>query len=115
MTPALEIRGVSKRFGSLEAVRPLDLVAQRGALIGLLGPNGAGKSTLIRMIMSLIRPDTGELRVLGGDALDMKDRIGPPGGARCLPTDARRRLSVLHRATQRAPSERIARSDRRMA
>jgi ABC-2 type transport system ATP-binding protein len=76
MTPALEIRGVSKRFGSLEAVRPLDLVAQRGALIGLLGPNGAGKSTLIRMIMSLIRPDTGELRVLGGDALDMKDRIG---------------------------------------
>jgi len=76
MTPALEIRSVSKRFGNLEAVRPLDLVAQRGALVGLLGPNGAGKSTLIRMIMSLIRPDAGELRVLGGDALDMKDRIG---------------------------------------
>ncbi len=76
MTAALEIRGVCKRYGSLEAVRPLDLVAERGALIGLLGPNGAGKSTLIRMIMSLIRPDAGELRVLGGDALDMKDRIG---------------------------------------
>jgi len=76
MTAALEIRGVCKRYGNVEAVRPLDLVAERGALIGLLGPNGAGKSTLIRMVMSLIRPDAGELRVLGGDALDMKDRIG---------------------------------------
>ncbi len=74
--PAVILRGVKKRFGAVEAVRELDLEVERGALVGLLGPNGAGKSTAIRMIMSLIRPDRGELRVLGGDALDAKDRIG---------------------------------------
>jgi ABC-2 type transport system ATP-binding protein len=73
---AVRLRGVRKRFGSLEAVKSLDLEIERGSLVGLLGPNGAGKSTAIRMIMSLIRPDEGELAVLGGDALDMKDRIG---------------------------------------
>ncbi|MSR28989.1 MAG: ATP-binding cassette domain-containing protein [Phycisphaerales bacterium] len=75
-TLAVSLRGVGKRFGSVEAVKSLDLRVERGSLIGLLGPNGAGKSTAIRMIMSLIRPDCGELTVLGGDALDMKDRIG---------------------------------------
>lgn len=74
--PAVILRGVGKRFGAVEAVRDLDLSVARGALVGLLGPNGAGKSTAIRMMMSLIRPDRGELRVLGGDALDAKDRIG---------------------------------------
>ncbi len=73
---AVELRGVGKRFGAVEAVKSLDLTVSRGSLVGLLGPNGAGKSTAIRMIMSLIRPDEGELSVLGGDALDMKDRIG---------------------------------------
>ena len=74
--PAVILRSVAKRFGSVQAVRELDLEVARGALVGLLGPNGAGKSTAIRMIMSLIRQDSGELRVLGGDALDAKDRIG---------------------------------------
>lgn len=74
--PAVHLRGVNKRFGATAAVVNLDLCVPRGALVGLLGPNGAGKSTAIRMIMSLIRQDSGELRVLGGDALDMKDRIG---------------------------------------
>ena len=74
--PAVILRSVAKRFGAVQAVCKLDLEVQRGALVGLLGPNGAGKSTAIRMIMSLIRQDSGELRVLGGDALDAKDRIG---------------------------------------
>lgn len=73
---AVVLRGVVKRFGSVDAVKSLDITVDRGSLVGLLGPNGAGKSTAIRMIMSLIRPDSGELRVLGGDALDAKDRIG---------------------------------------
>ena len=75
-TSAVSLRGVGKRFGAVDAVRRLDLEVGRGQLVGLLGPNGAGKSTAIRMVMSLIRPDQGELQVLGGDALDMKDRIG---------------------------------------
>ncbi len=73
---AVSLRAVTKRFGSVDAVRSLDLDVRHGELVGLLGPNGAGKSTAIRMIMSLIRPDSGELRVFDADALDMKDRIG---------------------------------------
>ena len=72
----IEIDGVEKRFGSVTAVRGLSLSIPSGSICGFLGPNGAGKSTTIRMIMSIIRPDRGEVRVLGGDALARKDRIG---------------------------------------
>ena len=72
----IEIEGVGKRFGTVEAVRGLSLSIPHGSICGFLGPNGAGKSTTIRMIMSIIRPDVGTLRVLGGDALARKDRIG---------------------------------------
>jgi len=73
---AVEIRGVSKTFRATRAVRDLDLVVPMGEVTGFLGPNGAGKSTTIRMIMSIIRPDTGSIDVLGGTALERKDRIG---------------------------------------
>jgi len=74
---AIELRGVTKTFGSLTAVDRLDLAIPRGALYGFIGPNGAGKTTAIRMIMSILLPDAGELRVLGHpSALDAKDRIG---------------------------------------
>ena len=76
MTSCIDLSGVAKRFGRTEAVRDLDLQVPSGSLCGFLGPNGAGKSTTIRMIMSIIRPDAGRLRVLDGDALDHKDRIG---------------------------------------
>jgi ABC-2 type transport system ATP-binding protein len=67
---------VSKSFGATQAVRGLDLDVPRGSLCGFLGPNGAGKSTTIRMIMSIIYPDTGSIDVLGSSALKNKDRIG---------------------------------------
>lgn len=73
---SIRIRNVSKTFGSTRAVRNLDLDVPAGSLCGFLGPNGAGKSTTIRMIMSIIYPDTGTLEVLGGSALGSKDRIG---------------------------------------
>jgi ABC-2 type transport system ATP-binding protein len=74
---AIDLRGVSKTFGALKAVDNLDLVIPRGALYGFIGPNGAGKTTTIRMIMSILFPDAGEVRVLGKrSALDAKDRIG---------------------------------------
>jgi ABC-2 type transport system ATP-binding protein len=74
---AIELRGVMKTFGSLTAVDALDLTIPRGALYGFIGPNGAGKTTAIRMIMSILLPDCGELRVLGrASALEAKDRIG---------------------------------------
>ena len=77
LDPAIDLRGVRKTFGGTVAVEALDLVIPRGGLYGFIGPNGAGKTTSIRMIMSILLPDQGELRVLGrASALDAKDRIG---------------------------------------
>jgi len=74
---AIELHAVTKTFGSLTAVNRLDLTIPRGALYGFIGPNGAGKTTAIRMIMSILLPDSGNLRVLGlPSALEAKDRIG---------------------------------------
>ncbi len=73
---SISIRGVNKTFGSTPAVRDLHLEIPQGSLCGFLGPNGAGKSTTIRMIMSIIYPDSGSIDVLGSDALHNKDRIG---------------------------------------
>jgi ABC-2 type transport system ATP-binding protein len=74
---AIDLRRVTKTFGGFTAVADLDLTIPRGALYGFIGPNGAGKTTTIRMIMSILLPDAGEVRVLGhGSALEAKDRIG---------------------------------------
>jgi ABC-2 type transport system ATP-binding protein len=72
----INLTGVAKTFGDTRAVHDLNLQIPSGSICGFLGPNGAGNSTTIRMIMSIIRPDQGSLQVLGGDALDHKDRIG---------------------------------------
>jgi ABC-2 type transport system ATP-binding protein len=77
MPEALVIRGVSKSFGDLQAVQSLDLTVEAGSVCGLLGPNGAGKSTTIRMIMDIIKPDTGTVSLLGETDPDRRrDRIG---------------------------------------
>lgn len=77
MDPAISLKHVTKTFGSTVAVRDLDLVVPKGALYGFIGPNGAGKTTTLRMIMSILFPDSGELSVLGRPgAIDAKDRIG---------------------------------------
>lgn len=74
---AVTLRGVTKTFGETTAVAGLDLTIPRGGLYGFIGPNGAGKTTSIRLIMSILFPDTGEVSVLGhASALDAKDRIG---------------------------------------
>ena len=77
MGDAIALRGVRKTFGEKVAVRGLDLTVPEGGLYGFIGPNGAGKTTTIRMIMSILFPDQGEVSVLGqGSALEAKDRIG---------------------------------------
>ncbi len=74
---AIEIRGVTKTYGEKVAVDNLDLLVPEGALWGFIGPNGAGKTTTIRMIMSILFQDRGEIRVLGHkSALEAKDKIG---------------------------------------
>ena len=77
MDPALRLSGIRKRFGATIAVDDMNLTVPQGALYGVIGPNGAGKTTTIRMIMSILFPDSGELSVLGhSSALAAKDRIG---------------------------------------
>lgn len=77
MDAAVEIRGLRKTFGEQTAIDELDLVVPRGSTYGLIGPSGAGKTTTIRMIMAILFPDRGTLRVLGrSSALEAKDRIG---------------------------------------
>lgn len=66
MTPLLiEASLLSKRFGRIQAVDNLSLTLAPGEILGLLGANGAGKTTLIRMLCSLIRPDSGQIRIMG--------------------------------------------------
>ena len=77
MEPAIELRGVCKTFGDFQAVKPLDLVIPQGATYGLLGPNGAGKTTAIRMILRILTPDAGHIRILGEPQSQRGlDRIG---------------------------------------
>ena len=77
MADAIRLQGVRKTFGTKVAVRSLDLAIPEGSLYGFLGPNGAGKSTTIRMIMSILFPDEGQIEVLGRrSAVESKDRIG---------------------------------------
>ena len=64
---AIELRGVTKEFGDVTAVRDLDLTVEDGEVYGFLGPNGAGKSTTIDMLLDLVRPTAGTVRVLGAD------------------------------------------------
>ena len=66
---AVEAEGVVKRFGKVEALSGLDLVAYRGQVTAVLGPNGAGKTTLVRAIATLLRPQAGTLRVHGVDVV----------------------------------------------
>jgi ABC-2 type transport system ATP-binding protein len=63
----IEARGVGKRFGKVQALAGVDLVAESGRVLAVLGPNGAGKTTFVRCVSTLIRPDSGTLRVAGFD------------------------------------------------
>ncbi|HEY6674365.1 MAG TPA: ATP-binding cassette domain-containing protein, partial [Rubrobacteraceae bacterium] len=72
--PALELAGLTKRFGDFVAVEDLSLVVRRGDVYGFLGPNGSGKSTTIRMILGLVRPTSGEVRIFGRQATSPGER-----------------------------------------
>jgi ABC-2 type transport system ATP-binding protein len=73
----IEVRAVSKKFGSVTAVDGISFATREGEIFGLLGPNGAGKSTTIKMIMSILRPDGGTILFNGSPFRESdKDRIG---------------------------------------
>ncbi len=69
ITPALELRGITKAFGNNLAVDGVDFTLQRGEIHAVLGENGAGKSTLMNLLYGLHRPDAGEIWVRGKSVL----------------------------------------------
>jgi ABC-2 type transport system ATP-binding protein len=73
--PIIEAHGVTKRFGQVEALAGLDLVAESGQVVAVLGPNGAGKTTFVRSLATLVRPEEGTLRVAGVDAARHPERV----------------------------------------
>lgn len=78
--PPIWARGLVRRFGSLVAVAGLDLETPRSTCLALLGPNGAGKTTTLEMLIGLLPPDAGDIRILGlhrpGDWPKIRERIG---------------------------------------
>ena len=68
MPAALAVRGLAKRYGTVEALAGVDLEVEEGELVGLLGPNGAGKSTLTKIACGLVRPTSGSAKVAGAPA-----------------------------------------------
>lgn len=84
----IQVQGLSKSFGSVKAVQDVSFVALDGQITGLLGPNGAGKSTTLRMLYTLLKPDSGSAQIDGFDVrtspLDVQRRIGVLADARGL-------------------------------
>jgi ABC-2 type transport system ATP-binding protein len=112
MTMTIEARGLAKRFGKIQALDGLDLVAESGQVVAVLGPNGAGKTTFVRAVATLLRLDAGTLRVVGRDV--RRD----PGAVRRLIGLAGQFAAVEPAMTGRENLEMVARlfgQDRRAA
>ncbi len=73
--PALEIRSLSKDFGSIAAVKDCSLSVRRGEMFALVGPDGSGKTTTIRMLCGIVPPTSGEVNVLGFDVRTQKEEV----------------------------------------
>ncbi len=73
--PAIVVEGLTKSFGSVQALRGIDFSVERGTILGVLGPNGAGKTTAVRILTTLVRPDGGTALVEGRDVLREPDAV----------------------------------------
>jgi ABC-2 type transport system ATP-binding protein len=74
-SPIIETRELTKHFGTRAAVQGLDLTVPRGCAFGFLGHNGAGKTTLIRLLLGLIRPDAGTIRIAGASVAEHRQEV----------------------------------------
>jgi ABC-2 type transport system ATP-binding protein len=83
MDSAIEVEGLRKSYGKVQALDGIDLSAKAGTILGLLGPNGAGKTTAVRILTTLLPPDAGSARVVGHDvvrdAAALRSQIGLAG------------------------------------
>ena len=108
--PTVQLSGLCKRFGAVEAVSDVSFDVYPGEIFGLLGPNGAGKTTTIRMMLDIFRPDCGEVRLFG-KKLDeaAKNRIGYMPEERGLYRDLKLEPTLVYLATLKGMSESAAR------
>ncbi len=110
---ALRTRGLVKRYGPRLALQGLDLAVPRGVVYGFLGPNGAGKTTLMRVLVGLIRPDAGEMELLGRPyTWRQRQRLADVGALVESPTfydylSGRDNLRVLAASGARVPASRV--------
>ena len=109
--PLIEADGVGKGYGSVTALDDISLSVDARA-IGLLGANGAGESTLMKLMLGLVRPDSGSVRVLGSDATaqswDARRRFGYIPEHDCLPMGMTARDLVVHMGELRGLPRRVA-------
>jgi heme exporter protein A len=73
----VHLKGVIKHFGTITALRGIDLELKRGCCLGIFGPNGAGKTTLLRILATLARPSAGTVRIAGYDAVKEGEKVRP--------------------------------------
>ncbi|MCL4519807.1 MAG: ABC transporter ATP-binding protein, partial [Thaumarchaeota archaeon] len=116
--PVVEASGIVKNFGMVTALSGLDLKIMPGEIYGLLGPNGSGKSTMIKIIVGLLEPTSGSVRVLGQDPetnpVEVKSTIGYVAESAMLydsltPRDFFEFVSSVRKIDQKKANERVAR------
>lgn len=73
--PIIDVEGLAKRYGSTVALDGLNLVVPTASVFGLLGPNGAGKTTVVRVLATLVRPDSGRVRIGGYDVIEQAEQV----------------------------------------
>lgn len=119
--PAIEARNISKRYGDRDVLADVSLLVRPGSLHGLLGPNGAGKTTLMRVMLGLIQPDAGSVRLLGAPVRATTEPLAD-GVAGYVDTPSfypylsgRRNLSLLARLDDGPSSDRRERVERALA
>ena len=114
--PLVQVRGLSKRFGRVQALRELSFELNRGEVLGFLGPNGAGKTTTLRLLAGYLRPSSGQALVAGHDVhqapLQVRRQLGvltedTPLYPEMTPLEHLQFVAELHRIDPRAREQRI--------
>src|SRR4051812_27795117 len=101
--PAILVEGLTKSFGDVHALAGIDLEVPRGSVLGVLGPNGAGKTTAVKILTTLLRPDSGRVIV------DGRDVVADPAGVRRSIGLAGQSAAIVEELTGRENLEMVGR------